>query len=101
MSENNKQTTTTTTKKSHTASWILNFVGFVAVICVGISMLLGQFKFMGEVAGAFAIIAQCISYIILIALSTFYVVRRRKIWIWVVWAISVALIIVTFFLGVF
>ena len=95
----NNNTNTTTEKKAKpvkSAGWFLNLIGFVAVICVGISLLFSRFSFMGKVAGALATIAQVISYIILIALSCFYIVRRKNIWLWIVWAVSVVLIVISF-----
>ena len=89
---------TSSAKPVKSAGWFINFIGFIAVICVGISLLLSKVGLTGSVSNAFATIANVISYVILVTISCFYVARKRNIWLWVVWAIAVILIIVAFFL---
>ena len=99
MANNNNNTQSPKPVKS--GGWLPNLISFVAVICVGISLLLSKVGLSGEISRAFSTIANVISYLILIALSLFYVAKRKKLWIWIVWAVAVVLIVVGFFLQVF
>ena len=89
MSESSKSA-----KPVRSTSVLLRFVCFIAVICVGISLLLSKVGLSGQISNALSIIAQVLSYIVLIVISSFYVVRKKNVWLWVVWAIAVILIIV-------
>lgn len=85
-------------KAAKSAGWLLNLICFIAVICVGISLLLSKVGLGGQVSGALNTIAQVIAYLVLIAISCFYIIRRKNVWLWVVWAVSVVLIIISFIL---
>ena len=94
-----KSSSTTTTTKKTTSLWgVLNIISFAAVICVGISLLLSRVGLGGRVSGALSTIAQVISYVVLIAFSCFYISKRRNLALWIIWIISVVLIVVSFFL---
>ena len=71
MANKNTTTTTTTTKKSSSINSLLYLVSFVAVICVGISLLLSRVGLSGEISAVLSQVAQIISYIVLIAFSCF------------------------------
>ena len=97
-------TTTTTTstsssrKKGLTIGYVLNVLAYVAV-CLGglalfISMILGKFGLSTSITGAMQTIANAIGWAVLCLLSAVYILRRRKIWMWVVWAIAVVMIII-------
>ncbi len=85
-------------KAAKSAGWLLNLVCFVAVICVGISLLLSKVGLSGQISTALSIIAQVISYLVLVIISCFYIVRRKNIWLWIIWAVSVVLIVISFIL---
>ena len=85
-------------KATKSAGWLINFISFVAVICVGISLLLSKVGLSGNVSGALSIIAQAISYLVLIIISCFYIARRKSIVLWIIWGVSVALIVISFIL---
>ena len=91
MANKEETTKTTTTKRSN--NWLLNFISFIAVICVGISLLLSKVGLNGTISNVLSLIAQVIAYTILVFISCRYIVRRRNIWLWIVWGVSVALIV--------
>ncbi|MBR2909596.1 MAG: hypothetical protein IKC11_04540 [Clostridia bacterium] len=94
----NTTTTATTTKKTTSLWGVLNIVSFAAVICVGVSLLLSRVGLGGRVSGALSTIAQVISYVVLIAFSCFYIAKRRNLTLWIIWIISVVLIVISFIL---
>lgn len=98
MAENNKSSSTTSSKRPSGLWGILNIISFGAVICVGISLLLSRVGLGGQISGALSTIAQVISYIVLIAFSCFYIAKRRSLVLWILWVISVVLIVVSFIL---
>jgi hypothetical protein len=97
-SQTSSSTTTTTTKKSEPSfSSIINVLAYIAV-CVGglalfISMILSKVGVSAGFVSALQAIANAIGWAVLCLLSFKYIRRRRKIWMWVVWAIAVVMII--------
>ena len=93
-----KTTTTTTTKSksAHGAGWLINLISFAAVICIGVALILSKIGALGAVAGALLTIAQTIAYIVVSVVSFFYVYRKRNVWIWLVWAVSIVLIVLSY-----
>ena len=85
-------------KSIKSAGWLLNLISFIAVICVGVSLILTKVGLNGKVTGVLSDIAQIISYVILVIVSCFYVVKRRNVWLWITWAVSVVLIVISFIL---
>lgn len=98
MSKNSTSQTTHSTKTVKSAGWLTNLISFVAVICIGVSLILGKLGFLSEIAGALLMIAQTIAYIVVTIVSFFYVYRRKNIWIWVTWAVAVVLIVLYYVL---
>jgi len=80
------------------SGWLLNLASFIAVICIGVSLILSKIGWFSKIAGALTMIAQVISYLVLIVISCFYIVKRKNIWLWLVWAVSVVLIVLFFVL---
>ncbi|MBQ7466801.1 MAG: hypothetical protein IJS74_01880 [Clostridia bacterium] len=95
MAEEVKVNKTKTTRKS---GWMIHFVSFIAVVCIGVSLILSKIGWFAKAANALSNVAQIISYVILILISGLYVVRRKSIAFWIAWGVSVALIIVYFFI---
>ena len=97
---NSKKTTTTTTqsKPSKSAGWLINLISFVAVICIGVSLILTKLGFLSSIQGALMQIAQTMAYLVVSVVSFYYVYRRKNIWIWVTWVVSVVLIILYYVL---
>ena len=91
-------TTTTTTQKTNSLWGVLNVISFGAVICVGVSLLLSRVGLSGRVSGALSTIAQVVAYVVLIAFSCFYIAKRRNLTLWIIWIISVVLIVISFIL---
>ena len=89
---------TTTTKRTSSIWGVLNIISFAAVICVGISLILSRVGLGGQISGALSTIAQVISYVVLIAFSCFYIARRRNLVLWILWVVSVVLIVISFIL---
>lgn len=94
-----KQTATTSTKKrGFSFGYILNILSYVAVVIGGlalfISFILAKFGISTSITGAMQIIANAIGWAVLCLMSTVYVSHRRKIWMWVVWAIAVVMIVI-------
>lgn len=91
--------TTTTKKSSTTIGWhsIMNTLAFVAVCFGGISLLLiqvlGWIGVSASICGTLQKVANCIGWLVLCILSFNYIKRRRKIWLWVVWAVSIVMIV--------
>lgn len=87
-------------KPVRSSGWLLNLLCFIAVIFIGISLILSRVGLSGKVSSALSLIAQVISYSALVIISCFYIVKRKNIWLWIIWGISVALIVIHFFLPV-
>ena len=104
-----KKTTTTTSstqsnsssssKKSTTSLFVSNFMNilaFVAVCIGGIAMFLATIlRWFGLTAAwinSMQAIANAIGWLALCLLSINYIRRRKKLWIWIVWAIAIVMI---------
>jgi len=98
MSKDTRTITTTTTsgKTVKSAGWLTNLISFVAVICIGISLILGEIGFLSSIADALLIIAQTIAFLVVTVVSFFYVYRKKNVWIWVTWIVSVVLIVLSY-----
>ena len=75
-------------------SWkgFLSFISYVAVVCIGISLLLGQF--ISSIAGAFNTVASILAFTVT-AFTSFSFARSRNHWAYyLVWVICVVLIVV-------
>ena len=88
----------TSGKPTKSAGWLVNLMAFIAVICVGVSLILSKLGFLDQISEALSTIANVISYLVLVIVSCFYIVKRKNIWLWVTWAVSVALIVISFIL---
>ena len=80
------------------SGWLINLVSFVAVICIGVSLILTKVGLSGKVTSVLSAVAQIIAYGILCIVSFFYIRNRRSITLWVIWGISVVLIVISFIL---
>ena len=76
-------------------SWrsIINMVAFVAICCIGVSLLVGQIG-ANEIASAFDKVAQILAYLITAIASFSFVISKRHWAYYVVWPVAVTLIIV-------
>ena len=78
---------------------IMSLVAFIAVFCIGVSLLIGILPLKGF-ASAFAQVAQILAYIITTIIA-FNFVKTKKHWaIWTIWIVSVVLIVVVMILQV-
>ncbi len=85
-------------KAVKSSGWFINLAAFIAVIFIGVSLILTKVGLSGKISGALSTLAQALSYLILIVISCFYVNKRRNVWLWVTWAVSVVLIVLYFIL---
>lgn len=94
-----KTTTSSSSSKSSVSfNGLLNILAFVAV-CVGgialfIAMILSKVGVSVKFVGVLESVANAIGWAVLALMSFRYIRRRRKIWLWVVWAIAVVMIVV-------
>lgn len=80
-------------KTTSGARGLMNLVAFIAVFCIGVSLLIGLLPLKG-IAGAFSQVAQILAYIIT-AIIAFNFVKTKRHWAyWTIWTVSVILIIV-------
>ena len=92
----NKTTkTTTTTRKTTSWSWryILNLVSYVAIFCIGISLLIGKLG-VGSIAGAFHTVAEILAYFVTSVSAFYFAVSRRHWAYYLIWVVCVVLIVV-------
>ena len=97
-----KETTTSTTQSSSkrggsiTVSWFMNILAFAAVCIGGMGLFLAMvLRWVGLTASwinSMQAIANAIGWLALCLLSVRYIVKRRKLWIWIVWVIAVVMI---------
>ncbi len=85
-----------TGKPAKSSGWLVNLCAFIAVILIGVSLILSKIHVFGQVAGAFMIIANVIAYLVVAVVSFFYVARKKNVWLWVVWIVSIILIIISY-----
>ena len=83
-------------EKTRSSGWLLHFCSFIAVILIGVSLLLSRIHAFGDVAAAFLVIANAIAYSIVAITSVVYVAKKKNIWLWLVWAASIVLIIISY-----
>ena len=98
--KSNKQTTTTTTThrtSSISVSWFMNILAFVAVCIGGIALFLAMIlDLVGLTASwinSMQAIANAIGWLALCLLSMRYIMRRRKLSIWIIWGVAVFMIV--------
>ena len=97
---NASPSTSSSSKKSSTSGLIvsnfMNILAFVAVCVGGIAMFLATIlRWFGLTAAwinSMQAIANAIGWLALCLLSIKYIRRRRKLWIWIVWAIAIIMI---------
>lgn len=85
-------------KMAKSSGWLINLSAFIAVILIGISLILSKIGLLSNVAGALQIVAQVVAYAVVSVVSFFYVVNKRKVWTWIIWIVSIVLIVVYYVL---
>lgn len=83
-------------KPVKSSGWLINLSAFIAVILIGISLILTKIGIFNSVAGAFNIIASVIAYLVVSIVSFFYVKNHKNVWMWIVWVISIVLIVLSY-----
>lgn len=92
-------TTTSTSKKSTGGVIVANFMNILAfvAVCIGgiamfLAMILRWFGLTAAWINSMQAIANAIGWLALCLLSINYIRRRKKLWIWIVWAIAIVMI---------
>jgi hypothetical protein len=92
-------TTTSTSKKSTSGIIVANFMNILAfaAVCIGgiamfLATILRWFGLTATWINSMQAIANAIGWLALCLLSINYIRRRKKLWIWIVWAIAIVMI---------
>ena len=84
--------------KKITLKSIINFLAYVAIIFIGLSLIISKVfgSNLGSIGVALEIIAQVLSYL-LVAYFSFLYVKGKNNWVhYLVWSLALVLIIVSF-----
>ena len=77
----------------------INFLAFIALVFVGVSLILTKLIGVNDVTNALELIAQIIAYS-MVAFYALIFAKSKRNWIFILlWVVSVTLIIVSFFLA--
>ena len=72
---------------------ILNFIAYVAIVCIGVALLIGRIG-VGSLAEAFHKVAEILAYLVT-AVAAFYFAHSRRHWAYyTIWIVCVVLIVV-------
>lgn len=99
----NKSTThKSSSKKNISFAYILNISAYVAV-CIGgialfIATILARCGISASITGKMTGIANAIGWAVLCLMSAVYISHRKKLWMWVVWAVAVVMILTSIIL---
>ncbi|MBE5735046.1 MAG: hypothetical protein E7361_01160 [Clostridiales bacterium] len=88
-----------TKQKTTTYSWgrIFRLLSFIAVVCVGISLLLSAVLGLNSAIGsALKMVGDILSYIVVLFASFSYVAYKRNVWFYLGWVGSLVLIVLFF-----
>jgi len=81
----------------NTSSWnwrsVLNLVAYVAIFCIGVSLLIGRIG-VGSISGAFRTVAEILAYLVTAVSAFYYAVSRRHWAYYLIWVVCVTLIVV-------
>lgn len=79
---------------------IINFLSFISVGLIGVTLLLGKIGILPGISGALIIVANVLAYIIT-AIAAFYYVRSKKnVWVWIVYIVSIVLIVISYIINI-
>lgn len=79
---------------------IINFLSFVSVGLIGVTLLLSKLGLFSGIASALIIVANVLAYIIT-AIAAFYYVRSKKnVWVWIVYIVSIVLIVISYIINI-
>ena len=78
-----------------------NFCAFIATVCIGVALLVGKLLHIGSIANIFTMVAEIFAYL-LCAISSFFYVHYKRHWAYyLIWAIAVILIVLSYVFGSF
>ena len=69
----------------------MNITAFASVALIGVTLLLNFFGIGGNI---FSTIGNCLAYIITAVVAWFYVKNKKNVWIYVIYFVSIVLILV-------
>ena len=79
---------------------IINFLSFISVGLIGVTLLLGKLGIFQGIGGALITVANVLAYIIT-AIAAFYYVRNKKnVWVWIVYVVSIVLIVISYIINI-
>ncbi len=99
-SSKSSSTTKSSTKsrKGFSFNQVMDALAYVAVCIGGIALLLafvlGKIGISAGVVSAMQKVANSIGWLVLCILSVKFIKSKRKVWLWVVWAVAIVMIIV-------
>jgi len=100
MANNSNKSTTTTRRSTIARDWrkIMNLFAYIATVMIGVCLLLSKLGILSGIADALRVIALVIAYIIVAIGGWFYIANKKNVWLWVVYFVSLVLIIVSYIL---
>lgn len=83
---------------SNNYNWkaVINFTAFVAMACIGLSLLLSKIFNPGAFTQALSIVAQVLAILITAIVSFSFARSRRNVWFWLIWIVAVVLVVVSY-----
>lgn len=72
---------------------VLGFLSYVAVACVGVAMFVASLLKDAKAVGILSKIAYYSAYLCIVLTSLLFCLERKKLVLWIVWAISMVLLI--------
>ncbi len=87
--------------QKRTTNWksLISFVAYVAVCCIGISLLLAAIFKNNAVSAAFKTVADILAISITCIVSFSYANTRRNLVYWIIWIVAIVLIVVGLIVG--
>lgn len=91
-------TSTTTVKRtSRGYSFFMNIFAYVAVVVGGLALFIAKILAKCGISVAFTgtmtTVANAIGWAVLCLLSFSYILRRHRLWMWIVWGVAVFMIV--------
>jgi len=79
---------------------IINFLSFISVGLIGVTLLLGKIGILPGISGALIIVANVLAYIITAIAAFCYVRNKKNVWVWIVYIVSIVLIVISYIINI-
>ena len=89
---------TNTTRTSVSFRYVINCLSFFASVIIGIVLILSKVGLSGQVSNILSLVAQSLSYLVVVFAGFYYARSKRSIVYLIIWAVAAALIITGLFL---